>query len=336
YVYALDASTGSLKWKFQTGDYIRDSSPAVSGGVVYIGSQDNYVYAIEASTGSLKWEYKTGDAVYASPAISGGVVYVGSTDHYVYALDASSGSLKWKSEYVWYPSSSAVSGGVLYVPQLSGILYAFAPAQPLAISISSPSSGQSFTTSTITISGTASDDIGLNKVEIRVNAGSWQLASGTTSWSKQVTLSSGENTIYARATVTSGNTAETSVTVSYNPPPHPSTGSVSVSSSPSGASVYLDGSYQGTTPKTITSIEEGSHTITLKLTDYEDGSQPINVVAGQTIGVSQDLAKSPTPTSTIIADNTLFNPYVLSAITSALIIAIATIIGAWINSRRRS
>lgn len=88
---------------------------------------------------------------------------------------------------------------------------------PPSISISSPSNGQSFTTDTITVTGTASDNIALSKVEVKVGTGSWQLASGTTSWSKQITLSSGSNTIYARATDTSGNIAQTSATVGYNP-----------------------------------------------------------------------------------------------------------------------
>jgi PKD repeat protein len=88
---------------------------------------------------------------------------------------------------------------------------------PPTISIVSPSSGQTFATPTITVSGSASDNAGISKVEVKVGAGSWQLASGTTSWSKQVTLSPGSNTIYARATDTSGNIGETSVTVAYSP-----------------------------------------------------------------------------------------------------------------------
>jgi len=86
------------------------------------------------------------------------------------------------------------------------------------ISISSPSSGQTFTTPPITVSGTASDNVAVSKVEVRVGSGNWQTASGTTSWSVQVTLSSGSNTIYAKATDTSGNTEDTSVAVIYNPP----------------------------------------------------------------------------------------------------------------------
>ncbi len=87
---------------------------------------------------------------------------------------------------------------------------------PPSIAINSPSNGQAFTSSTITVSGSASDDIGLSKVEVKAGTGTWQLASGTTSWSKALTLASGTNTIYVRATDTSGNIRETSVTVTYN------------------------------------------------------------------------------------------------------------------------
>ncbi len=44
-VHALDASSGELRWRYQTGDDVW-SSPAVAGGVVYVGSLDDYVYAI--------------------------------------------------------------------------------------------------------------------------------------------------------------------------------------------------------------------------------------------------------------------------------------------------
>ena len=79
------------------------------------------------------------------------------------------------------------------------------------------------------------------------------------------------------------------------------TGSISVSSSPSGASIYLDGGYQGTTPFTITNVAAGSHTITLKLTDYQEWSQTINVVEGQAFSVSTTL--TPMPGSILISSS---------------------------------
>jgi eukaryotic-like serine/threonine-protein kinase len=50
YVYALNAATGAVRWREQTGGEV-DSSPAVSGGMVYIGTDDDAVYAFNAVTG---------------------------------------------------------------------------------------------------------------------------------------------------------------------------------------------------------------------------------------------------------------------------------------------
>jgi len=64
------------------------SSPAVSNGVVYIGSGDLSIYALDAATGAKIWSYQTVGSVYSSPAVSNGVVYIGSGDYSIYALDA--------------------------------------------------------------------------------------------------------------------------------------------------------------------------------------------------------------------------------------------------------
>lgn len=62
------------------------SSPAVAGGVVYVGSNDGYVYALNAGTGRRLWRYRTGLGVYSSPAVSDGAVYVGSDIGKIYAF----------------------------------------------------------------------------------------------------------------------------------------------------------------------------------------------------------------------------------------------------------
>jgi formylglycine-generating enzyme required for sulfatase activity len=78
--------------------------------------------------------------------------------------------------------------------------------------------------------------------------------------------------------------------------PSQTTGSISVSCSPSGAGIYLDGSYQGTTPMTIKSVSAGFHTITLKLTEYQDFSQDIRVDADEIAYVSPSLTYIPIST----------------------------------------
>jgi outer membrane protein assembly factor BamB len=123
-VYAADARTGVLQWKFATKDIVH-ASPAVVGGTVYIGSWDSYLYAIDAETGQQKWAFKTGEdpAIHnqvgfqSSPAVVDGVVYVGCRDAHVYAVDALTGREKWDypTSKSWVIGTPAVRDGVVYV-----------------------------------------------------------------------------------------------------------------------------------------------------------------------------------------------------------------------------
>lgn len=88
-VAGSNMSNGKLKWNYTTGGKVGD--PAVSNGVVYVGSDDRNIYALSATTGAKLWNYTTGDFVASSPAVSNGVVYVGSGDGNVYAIGNSSG-----------------------------------------------------------------------------------------------------------------------------------------------------------------------------------------------------------------------------------------------------
>ena len=99
---------GELVWKFQTGGRVR-SSPAVSDGVIYFGSEDGYLYAVDIQSGAEKWKFQTGGRVWSSPAVSDGVVYFGSDDTYLYAVDSQTGAEKWKFQTggpVWSPRPS--------------------------------------------------------------------------------------------------------------------------------------------------------------------------------------------------------------------------------------
>jgi outer membrane protein assembly factor BamB len=53
-LYAIDAGTGTLKWKFKAGGKVI-SSPSVGGGNVYFAClEDSAVYALDTATGNLK------------------------------------------------------------------------------------------------------------------------------------------------------------------------------------------------------------------------------------------------------------------------------------------
>src|SRR5438552_3695161 len=66
---------------------------------------------------------------------------------------------------------------------------------------------------TITLTGTASDNVAIEKVEVSADGSTWILATGTTSWSATLTLREGQNTIFVRTTDTSGNVSITTLTV---------------------------------------------------------------------------------------------------------------------------
>jgi outer membrane protein assembly factor BamB len=91
-VYALDANSGVMKWKYPAGVYT--SSPAVANGIIYVGSDDDNVYALNASTGKELWSYDTGGFIsYASPTVANGILYIGSDSGTVYAFGLPNGSI---------------------------------------------------------------------------------------------------------------------------------------------------------------------------------------------------------------------------------------------------
>jgi len=122
-VYALDEASGTLKWKFQTGDVVH-ASPAIADGALFIGSWDSYFYALDAATGNEKWRFKTGEdpnihnqvGIQSSAAVNDGVVYFGCRDSNLYALDAASGQKKWafNNKGSWVIGSPAVKDGKVY------------------------------------------------------------------------------------------------------------------------------------------------------------------------------------------------------------------------------
>jgi hypothetical protein len=89
-------------------------------------------------------------------------------------------------------------------------------------SVTSPTSGTTYTSTsaTISLSGTASDNVGVTSVTwFNLGTGASGTATGTTSWSiSDILLSSGENVITVTAHDAGGNLGNHVLTVTYNPP----------------------------------------------------------------------------------------------------------------------
>lgn len=113
-VRALDAATGTLKWRFTTGGPVR-FAPQIVDSKVFFASDDGYVYCLEASTGTLVWRFKAapmdeqyignGRMISRWPVRTGvlvenGIVYAvagvwPSEGIYAYALEAASAKVVW-------------------------------------------------------------------------------------------------------------------------------------------------------------------------------------------------------------------------------------------------
>jgi len=109
------------------------SSPAVVGGLVYIGSNgpglaEADLTALHADTGLVAWKRKTRGDTAGSPTLWNGLVYLGTLDdHTLRAFDAATGSPRWSFTGVGAMGAPVVDHQRLFVPSNTGILYALNP-----------------------------------------------------------------------------------------------------------------------------------------------------------------------------------------------------------------
>ena len=84
-----------LLWTYEAGDSI-ESSAAIVGGTVFVGSQKGELVSLNLDKGNVYWKYSTGAPIgESSPAYSDGVVYVADLNGWINALNASDGRKLW-------------------------------------------------------------------------------------------------------------------------------------------------------------------------------------------------------------------------------------------------
>ena len=108
-----------------------------------------------------------------------------------------------------------------------------------------------------------------------------------------------------QVTVTSNTVSEVSAVLQHSNPPT-ETGSISVSSEPPGAQVFLDNAFVGITPVTLNSVTVGTHTISIRMDGYQDYSATTPVNAGATSTVSAALMTDTTTPTTQYSPSPLF------------------------------
>jgi len=83
-VHGLNAA-GKEVWTFATRARV-ESSPAIAGGRVFVGSNDGRFYVLSLSNGAKLWEFNAGSPLSASPAIANGRIVIGSQDGRLYCF----------------------------------------------------------------------------------------------------------------------------------------------------------------------------------------------------------------------------------------------------------
>jgi outer membrane protein assembly factor BamB len=123
--YAVDASSGRLRWHYDHTTPWVISSPAISNGSLFSGTSDGlYVHSLDLETGEENWRFETGNRVFSSPAISGDVMYVGTHSRRLLALETASGSLSWEMRFGGAVMSSPVlHDDHIYVGSDDGAVY---------------------------------------------------------------------------------------------------------------------------------------------------------------------------------------------------------------------
>jgi outer membrane protein assembly factor BamB len=120
HLYAVDAKNGKLIWIAQrkNGGGPRTgfpSSPTISDGMVYVGSNDGNFYAFDLITGKEKWNHDDFkyENITSSPVVYNELVYYSSVTDF-YALDKKTGVKKWVFEKILNNFSFCLSDGVIY------------------------------------------------------------------------------------------------------------------------------------------------------------------------------------------------------------------------------
>lgn len=135
-VYALDARTGALKWRFEHRlDVARSASlelfgapaPVVAGDVVYAGFSDGFLVALSRAGGDELWNASVGEGIYPdliAPAlpVGDGVIAAGF-DKPLLSLDAATRGVRWRVEN-GTASPLTLTGDTVYVGGSDGVLRA--------------------------------------------------------------------------------------------------------------------------------------------------------------------------------------------------------------------
>ena len=138
-MYAVDAATGKVKWRYTTSGTI-NPRPVYCEGVLLFTSSEGRIYALDAETGKWRWQYDReapeGFTIhgYSGVAVRGTTAYAGFSDGYLVAFRVFSGDVIWarslkgdKEQFIDVDATPVFSGDLLLTSSYASGVYAISP-----------------------------------------------------------------------------------------------------------------------------------------------------------------------------------------------------------------
>ncbi|WP_081655513.1 outer membrane protein assembly factor BamB family protein [Halopiger goleimassiliensis] len=123
-LHAVNVESPEIEWTFESDNegIMTDSNPAVSDGLVFVGTREHQVHAVDIESGDEVWTVDTDSDVETSPAVANGFVYIGDNDR-VIAIDIDEGTIEWVADDAvsGEPYDIVVANDVCYATTLFGV-----------------------------------------------------------------------------------------------------------------------------------------------------------------------------------------------------------------------
>jgi outer membrane protein assembly factor BamB len=115
-LYALDGSTGEIRWRHEVGAPIY-ASVALDGNELIAGCFDGTVLRLDRRTGAELARVKLGGPIASAPVVVGETVIVGCRDYLLYGLKRTDLAVAWRDSFwfSWVESVPRVADGLIYV-----------------------------------------------------------------------------------------------------------------------------------------------------------------------------------------------------------------------------
>jgi outer membrane protein assembly factor BamB len=150
-LYALDRTTGDVRWRFRIPSGLSVSPLAFRDGRLYVSTQDDGLQALRADDGVLLWRAGEVGQVLHGVALVDDQLIAATVDGELVSIDAVTGEVSWRLPVAQETRTQpVVSGGSIFLAQEDGTVTAYdaigaaatASPEPSAASSEVPSAGE--------------------------------------------------------------------------------------------------------------------------------------------------------------------------------------------------